>query len=343
MRRTVALLAALAVGAGVARADKAPPAGQPGQLDVFDEAKLFSPAGIEKAKEAFRSAEFHNGLAVTVDTVTAPPAGKLRGEAEAAHRDEAKWRAFMTHWARDTAKADKAKGVYVLVTLQPVGGIAVLADAQTTRRGFTEDDDRKVREIFAAAFKEANKEPDETKKQEIRSAALLKAVEYIAADLKGTRVADAGGEKHGRDGGPAHADAPRSPVMGYVCFGLMGLAGVWLVIAVVRAFSGGGGGGMGGGPGGGGGFFPSLLGGLFGAAAGMWMYSHFFGGGGGMFGGGGPDAYAGDAGGADYGGGDTGAGDWGGGSADAGGFDGGGGDFGGGDFGGGGGDFGGDF
>jgi uncharacterized protein len=326
MPRTLALLAALAVGAGVARADKAPPATQPGQLDVYDAAKLFSPAGIDKAKEALRAAEFHHGLAVTVETVTAPPAGKLRAEAEAAHRDEAKWRAFMTQWARDTAKADKAKGVYVLVTLQPVGGIAVLADAETTRRGFTEADDRKVREVFAAAFREANKEPDEAKKQAIRSAALLKAVETIAADLKGTTVAGAGGsEKAGRDRGPAHADAPRSPVMGYLCFGLMGLAGVWLVIAVVRAFtSGGGGGGTGGG--GGGGFFPSLLGGLFGAAAGMWMYSHFFGGGGGMFGGG-SDAYAGDAGGTDSGG-DTGAGDWGGGSADAGGFDGGG-DFGG--------------
>lgn len=332
MPRTLALLAALAVAAPAARADKAPGT-QPGQLDVFDEAKLFSSEGIDKAKEAFRNAEFHGGLAVTVDTVTAPPAGKLRDQAEAAHRDAAKWRAFMTQWARDTAKADRAKGIYVLVTLQPVGGIAVLADAQTTGRGFTEADDRKVREILGAAFKEAAGEPDETKKQAIRSAALRKAVEFIAADLKGTRVADAGGEKHG----PAHTNAPPSPVMGYVCFGLMGLAGVWLVLAVVRAFSGGGGGGMGGGAGGGG-FFPSLLGGLFGAAAGMWMYSHFFGGGGGMFGGGGSDAYAGDAGGADYGGGDTGAGDWGGGSADAGGFD-----AGGGDFGGGGGDFGGDF
>ncbi|HYH67287.1 MAG TPA: hypothetical protein VD866_21500 [Urbifossiella sp.] len=318
MRRTLALLVALAVGAPAARADKAPPRPQPGQLDVFDAAKLFSTDGIDKAKEAFRAAEFHNGLAVTVDTVTAPPAGKLRAEAEAAHRDEAKWRAFMTQWARDSGQADKAKGLYVLVTLQPVGGIAVLADAQTTRRGFTEADDRKVREIFGAAFKEANKEPDEAKKQAIRSAALVKAVEYIAADLKDTRVADvAGGAKH--EPGPAETDAPaRSPVMGYLCLGLAALAGVWLVIAVVRMFSGGGGGG--------GGFMPGLLGGLFGAAAGMWMYSHFFGGGGGMFGG--SDAHAGDAGGGDVGG-DTGAGDWGGGSADAGGFDGGGGDFGG--------------
>lgn len=315
MRHTVALLAALAVGVPFARADKAPDT-QPAQLDVFDEAKLFSADGIDKAKETFRATAFHHGLAVTVDTVTAPPAGKMRGEAETAHRDEAKWRAFMTAWARDTAKADKAKGVYVLVTLQPVGGIAVIADAQTTRRGFTEADDRKVREMLGAAFKEAAGEPDETKKQAIRSAALLKAVEFIAADLKGTRVA--GGAEHG----PVQTNAPpASPVMGYLCVGLMALAGVWIVIALVRMFSGGGGGGGSGG----GGFLPGLLGGLFGAAAGMWMYSHFFGGGGGMFGGGGSDAYAGDAG----SGGDTGAGDWGGGSADAGGFDGGGGDFGG--------------
>ncbi|MFO0796226.1 MAG: hypothetical protein U0804_02050 [Gemmataceae bacterium] len=332
MPRTLALLAALTLGVPAARADKAPPAAQPGQLDVFDEAKLFSQEGIDRAKEAFRKTEFHYGLAVTVDTVTAPPAGK-RAEAEAAHRDEAKWRGFLTAWARDTAKADRAKGVYVLVTLQPVGGIAVLADAQTTRRGFSADDDRTVREIFAAAFKEAKGEPDEAKKQAVRSAALLKAVEYIAADLKDTRVADASGEER-KEHGPAHPNAPPSPVMGYVCLGLCVLAGAWLMIALVRAFTGGGGGGGGGMGGGGGGFFPSLLGGLFGAAAGMWMYSHFFGGGGGGLFGGGSDAHAGDAGDSMDVGGDTGAGDWGGGSADAGGFDGGGGDFGGGDFGG---------
>ncbi|MBN9521242.1 hypothetical protein J0H58_22430 [bacterium] len=344
MPRTLATLALLAgaLGLSAARAAAQPPDKTPGQLDVFDTAKLFSPAGVAKAKEAFRTTSFHHGLRVTVDTVQEPPAAK-KAAAEAAGKDAARWRAFMLEWARETAKEDRAKGVYVLVTLKPVGGVAVIADRETARRGFTDDDDRKVREIIATAFHDAKDAGDEAKQQEARSAGLLKAVEYIASDLKDTRVADAGPAAGGarrddhkaRDDRAGHQNPPAtSPVMGYICMGLFALAGVWLVIGLIRMFSGGGGGAAGAGGPGGGGFFTSLLGGLFGAAAGMWLYSHFFGGGG-MFGGG-PDAYAGEGGGSgdvgDGGFGDTGAGDWGGGSGDAGGFDGG--DAGGGDFGG---------
>ncbi len=333
MPRTLVALAILAgaLGLTAGRAEAQPPEKAPGQLDVFDGAKLFSQPGVEKAKETFRATTFHRGLQVTVDTVPEPPAAK-KAAAEAASKDAAKWRAFMLEWARETAKDDRAKGVYVLVTLKPVGGVAVIATRSTAQRGFTDDDDRKVREILTAAFREA-KDGDEAKQQEVRSAGLLKAVEYIASDLKDTRVADAGpaGGAHRddhktRDDRAGHQNPPRtSPIMGYVCMGLFALAGVWLVIGLIRMFSGGGAAGATGG----GGFFTSLLGGLFGAAAGMWLYSQFFGGGG-MFGGG-SDAYAGDGGAAndvgDGGFGDT--GDWAGGSGDAGGFDGGGGDFGG--------------
>src|SRR5205807_8678908 len=73
-----------------------------------------------------------------------------------------------------------------------------------------------------------------------------------------------------------------NPIWGWICLGIVVLLAIWLVVALIRAFTGsgsggygGGGGGYGGG-GGGGGFFPALMGGLFGAAAGMWMYDRFF-------------------------------------------------------------------
>jgi hypothetical protein len=335
MLKYLAAVAALAVGLTAAHAQSRTPAKSPGTVYVFDEAKLFTEAGVEQAKAKLRATEFDHGLEVTVDTYAEPPADK-KAAAEAAKGDPAKWRAFMLDWARHAAKDDKAKGVYVLVTTHPVGGVAVIADRQTTDRGFTQADDEKVRLMLTAAFKEAKGETAPAKQAEIRSAALVKAIEYIASDLKDTRVpAGSAAGDHGR--GPVQTNAPPGRgILGYVCLGLFVLAGVWLVIGLFRMFTGGGGGAPGVG-GGGGGFMTSLLGGLFGAAAGMWLYNSMFGGGG-MFGGG-SDAYAGDAGaGGDAGGADTGAGDWGGGSGDAGGFDGGGGDFGGG-----GGDFGGDF
>ncbi|HEX4608620.1 MAG TPA: hypothetical protein VH092_10490, partial [Urbifossiella sp.] len=260
MTRTLAGLAALAAALGLsaARADTPPPEKNPGRLDVFDEAKLFSPAGVEKAKEKFRETQFHHGLTVTVDTVKEPPADK-KSAAESAQHDKTKWRTFMLDWARETAKADRAKGVYVLITLHPTGGVAVIADKQTTQRGFTEADDQKVRDILIAALKEAKAEKDEAKQPEVRSAGLLKAVEYVAGDLKDTRVADLppAGTKTDAEhrGGTTHANQPRqggSGIMGYVCLGLFVLAGAWLVIGLIRMFTGGGGGGAGA-PGGGGG------------------------------------------------------------------------------------------
>jgi uncharacterized protein len=347
MTRTLAGAVALVGALGLFPARAAAQSGEksPGRLDVFDEAKLFSPAGVEQAKSKFREAAFHRGLTVTVDTVAEPPAAK-KSAAEAASKDGAKWRAFMLDWARQTAGEDHTKGIYVLVTLHPVGGVAVIADRQTKARGFTDADDEKVRMILASAFKDAKDETSDAKKQEVRSAGLVKALEYIATDLRDSRVADAppaGGarDKHEHNG-KVQTNAPPAGrgIMGYVCLGLFVLAGAWLVIGLIRMFTGGGGGGTPGAGGGGGGFMTSLFGGLFGAVAGMWMYNNLFGGGG-LFGGG-SDAYAGesgagDVGGGDAGGGDTGAGDWGGGSGSAGGFDDGGG------FDGGGGDFGGDF
>ena len=72
----------------------------------------------------------------------------------------------------------------------------------------------------------------------------------------------------------------QSDLGAWLCIGVVVLLGIWLVFALVRAFTGGGGGGGGGGyggggGGGGGGFFPALMGGLFGAAAGMWLYDCF--------------------------------------------------------------------
>ena len=76
--------------------------------------------------------------------------------------------------------------------------------------------------------------------------------------------------------------------MEWLCPILIVVAIAWIVIGLIRSFTGAGrggpapgsyaGGGYGGGPGdgggggGGGGFMSSLVGGMFGAAAGNWMY-----------------------------------------------------------------------
>lgn len=353
-----ALFAALLAGgllftAAPAKADKTA-AKHPGTLHVYDAGHLFSSGGSDRAKTALSNTMFSYGLSVTVDTYEKIPDAR-KGE----YNDNNK-AAFFRKWAEDAAKGDRAKGVYVLICRSP-GYVEVIADKTTRDRGFSNENERKLRDIFLGAFKDAKAAKDAGKTDEeqvrIRDEALLGAVGYITTDLKDTSVVvpTTGGGRTTNN-----SNTGGRSTMSWIWIGLGVLLVVWLVVGIIRMFTspmgyyaGGGGGGYYGG--GGGGFFSGLVGGMFGAMAGMWMYNNMFGG----------HSYANDAYANDYGsngaegtaagdgdfGGDTGAGggyddggsggDYGGGGDFGGGGDyGGGGDFGGG---GGGGDFGGDF
>jgi uncharacterized protein len=299
------LTAVLACGLVATSAPALPETMLPGKLVVHNEAKVFSDPGIEAAKQTMAATDFDHGLTLTVDTVKDVPEGR---RAELKQKGE---KAFFRDWARERARDEKAGGVYVLVCRSPAH-VYVEAGDKTVARGFTAADERKLHDILIQAFADSRDKP-EPEALSIRDAGLKAAVEFVVNDLKGTTAPEAGGSD--QVGGKSGGSGGGSNLMGWVCLGLAGLLGAWLVIGLIRAFSGGGTGGRGG-------FFPMLLGGLFGAVAGMWLYNSFFSGGG-MFGG--SDAYAGDGG--------DGGGDYGGGGEDFGGDDGAGGGFdGGGDF-----------
>ncbi|HVL14788.1 MAG TPA: hypothetical protein VM529_19605, partial [Gemmata sp.] len=275
-----ALLAAglVAIPAQAAKASKP----EPGVLHVYDEGKFFSTDGIDKAKTALSGTRFDHGLSVTVDTYAEIPADRMSA-AEEARRDPSKWRNFMETWAKERAQGDKAKGIYILIVRKPAGGIEVIADRETRERGFSDQDEEAVRKKLAERFS-AVKDADAAGRVAGHDAGLKDAIDFIVADLKDTHVAAATG---GTTAQKEEGQAGGRSLGGWICIGLCVLLGVWLVIGLIRAFTGGGGGG---GPGGGGGGFgSSLLGGLFGAMAGMWIYNSMFGSGG-MFGG--SDAYA---------------------------------------------------
>lgn len=327
------ILAILAVGLLVVPVRANADTHLPGSLLVHDDAKLFTQPGIDAAKKVLHDTSFDDGLSLRVSTFDYPPENK-KAEAEAARKDPAKLNAFMQRWAFEQAPKEGAKGIFVVICRHP-GGVGVHVDDTTRDRGFTNADTAKVDEILTKAIRDSYS-PDHKDKPEsatMRDAGLKSATEYIVTKLKDTTV------KHtATTGHPAEKQKPTaSPLMGYICLGIVGLLGAWLVIGLIRAFRGGGGGGAGGL--GGGGFMTSLFGGLFGAMAGMWLYSNLFGGGG-MFGGG-SDAFGNGGGGGD-GSGTDGTGNYSG-DPEAGGYEdsGGGGDWGGGggDFGGGGGDW----
>ncbi|MCS7269671.1 MAG: hypothetical protein NZ703_01180 [Gemmataceae bacterium] len=247
------------------------------KLHVYgnDKTQLFSDEGIRKAR-AIVEKEAFVALEVTFDLFNTPP----RGEVPSGEKERAK---FFLELARELATADKARGIYVLVNRSP-GYIQVLVDKATRDRGFTSDNEKHLRDLLLKGFREAAtvEKDDKQKAMQVRDEALIRAVEYIVRDLKGTSPPASTKTRQEANHGVAGGNGDRfsetgSSLAGWICIGLLVLLAVWLIVGLIRAFSGMGG-GAGSPGGGGGGFLSSLLGGLFGAMAGMWLYNHLFGG-----------------------------------------------------------------
>jgi uncharacterized protein len=265
--------------------------------------------------------------------------------------DKAAREEFYAEWARERARALDVHGILILITREPT---YLYVGAVGSDHSFTTEDVSQVKNRMLSDFKSRE-----------YNRGLIQTVQTInrVIDLQARRAMPAArtaphGTTAPHGAAAPHAGGAGSGLLGLLCVVLVIGLGIWLVVGLIRAFTGGGmGGGMGPGYGGGyggrgGGFMGGLLGGLFGGMAGAWMYDQFFGGHSHSAYGGEPGTPYDTAGTADNddvrgsggdfgdtGGGDTGGGDFGGGDF-GGGFDGGdvgGGDFGGGDFGGGGG------
>jgi hypothetical protein len=192
MLRSLALgsgLAALAAlllavqAADAAQPKKEPPKKEPprkpGALHVYDGGSLFTEKGIDKAKAAMGKALFERETGLTVETHAGVPKDrKLPDEPGERAR-------FFESWAKSAAAGDRAKGVFVLVCRSP-GYVQVIVDKTTRDRGFTAENEQRLREMLLDAFKAAAKEADDAKKLEARDKALGAATDYIASVLKGT-------------------------------------------------------------------------------------------------------------------------------------------------------------
>ena len=271
----LAVLAGLGL-AGPVRAEKAAK-DAPARLILEDNAKLFSAGAVEKAKKLIADVKGSEGREVHVQTY-AKLSDAEEKEFDKIKGDDGKKREFWKKWAHGKLAGDR--GLVILVNWDP-GHVHVIA-SETMGKFFTGDKQGEVYKRLLDKFGEAKKAKTEPEAQKLKDEGLVSATEYVASHLP----KDFGHTAGGHSGKTAPDEKPRNTGMGiggWVCLGISVLLGIWLITALVRAFSGsgsgGGGGGMGGGMGGGGGgFFPSLLGGLFGAAAGMYMYDHFFGG-----------------------------------------------------------------
>src|SRR6266566_1339303 len=252
--------------------------------EVKDDAGIFKKETIKQANEEIKQLKDLYKKDLLIETYKEIPADK-----KASYSEESKNR-FFQQWALERAKSAGVNGVYVMICMSPPH-LQVEVGHETQKKAFTTEDRDELVKRLQAKFK--SKEYDR---------GLLDAVNFVESKMSAHlgRASAQRGDDNSRavppnssGGGHANAGGTGMGIGGWICLGVVGLAAVWLVFGLIRAFTGmgagyGGGGGYGPGygggyGGGGGGFMSGLIGGMFGAAAGNWMYDSFFRGhGGGM-------------------------------------------------------------
>lgn len=166
-----------------AQQPKNPPKKKSGTLHVYDGGSLFTEGAIDRTKVSMSKMMFDQDTVLTVDTYAGVPKDKKLPEDKGEHAK------FFEQWAKSAAVGERAKGVYVLVCRSP-GFVQVLADKATRDRGFTVENEQRVRDMFTQVFKDAaqakkdGKSDDEVAK--IRDKGLSNAVEYVSGVLKGS-------------------------------------------------------------------------------------------------------------------------------------------------------------
>ncbi len=291
------LAAAMLLGFFAAAASAAPP-------KVKDEAKLFNDETVREANALMATIDKEYKREVVVETFKAPPAAR-KAEWDKNKRDSTFVRRFFRDWADERFRANGVNGVYVLMYRESPRGYQVVVHSgeKTKQKDFTDQDAHDAEAAMAESMRREND-----------NKALLDGLKFVQTQMEANQrkvaappIAKPSQTIVGRANAPEHREG--SGIMGWLCPLLGALLVGWVVIALIRAFTGAGrpqqpgygpgpgqgyAGGYGapgyGAPGyGGGGFMSNMLGGLFGAVAGNWMYDSFFRGShspGGHFGGG---------------------------------------------------------
>jgi hypothetical protein len=172
--------AAVLVGGFVVSPVAARAADLPGTFHAFDDASVFSTEVKKQVDKKLGSEKFDHGLHFTIDTYKEMPTEWKKKFDDAADKGK-----VVRDWAVAAATAQRSKGPYVLICVKP-GWVIVIADEETVKRGFSKTKEDELRKIFDTALREAAKQEGDTKTK-TRDAALLKAMEYVIDQLKGTK------------------------------------------------------------------------------------------------------------------------------------------------------------
>ena len=152
-----------------------------GRLIVEDNAGLFGPDGIRKAKGILAEVRDHQQRQMEVITVRELSESKQKEIdklTDAADRER-----FFTELTREEAKICQAMGVFVAIYRKPFH-VKVLCDKETRNKGFSLADEQRIKDAFVEKLNEASKAEKEDEKQVLRDKGLLNAAECVRDTYK---------------------------------------------------------------------------------------------------------------------------------------------------------------
>src|SRR5205809_5373766 len=207
--------------------------------EVKDDAGIFKKETIKQANQEIKQLKDLYKEDLLIETYKEIPADR-KGEYSKEQKNE-----FFQKWARDRAKAAGVNGVYMLICMEPEH-LQIEVGDQTQKKAFTIADRNELGKRMLPKLKD--KEYDR---------ALLDAVNFVESKMSAHlgRASAQRGDDNGRavppnapvGAGHANAGGTGLGIGGWICLGVVGLAAVWLVFGLIRAFTG-----MGAGYGGGG-------------------------------------------------------------------------------------------
>ena len=255
-RSGLIIVAILASGLGFAR-----PA-QAAVPKVNDQAGFFSKSAIDQATATLQDIQRRYKVEVVVETFPSIPQD-MRARFDSA-KPEAEKNRFFQRWAEIRASDEGVKGVYVLICKSP-GHLQIEPDESVRRKAFTlQERDALVPSVLSLL------------KAKRYDAALEKIVGTISATVTANESPVRGRQpapNQAPAGLPAQINSMGSGIGGWLCLAVVAVLVIWMIMGLIRAFSGRSAGGYGGGPGG--------PGGMPGGGYGQGGYGPGYGGGGG--------------------------------------------------------------
>jgi hypothetical protein len=164
----------LAVSDAQSKKDKPKPKVE-ARLIVEDRGDLFSPEAITKAKAILAEVKDVNPREMSLVSFKELPEAKKKQFEKVESADDRK--RFFSDWAKEEARDDKAKGIFVLICRKP-GHVEILVDRPLRDKGFSARDEEQVVKMLIEKFKEA-KDKQDNEQTTIRDKGLINAAEFV--------------------------------------------------------------------------------------------------------------------------------------------------------------------